>query len=67
MELRQIFICCSFSLLFLLNFISCTQKSSDKVQMYEPTWNSLGRHATPEWFKDAKFGILSTQYVQEGY
>jgi len=26
---------------------------------YEPTWNSLGRHHTPKWFKDAKFGIYT--------
>ena len=25
---------------------------------YEPTWESLGRHKCPEWFKDAKFGIF---------
>ena len=24
---------------------------------YQPTWESLRQHATPEWFRDAKFGI----------
>ena len=24
---------------------------------YEPTWESLETHETPEWFRDAKFGI----------
>lgn len=24
---------------------------------YEPTWQSLQQHRTPEWFRDAKFGI----------
>ncbi len=24
---------------------------------YEPTWQSLQQHQTPEWFRDAKFGI----------
>ncbi|MBO4826806.1 MAG: alpha-L-fucosidase [Prevotella sp.] len=24
---------------------------------YEPTWESLAAHRTPEWFRDAKFGI----------
>ena len=24
---------------------------------YEPTWQSLETHQTPEWFRDAKFGI----------
>jgi alpha-L-fucosidase len=26
---------------------------------YEPTWNSLQAHKTPQWFKDAKFGIYT--------
>ena len=24
---------------------------------FEPTWQSLGQYETPEWFRDAKFGI----------
>ena len=24
---------------------------------FEPTWESLETHQTPEWFRDAKFGI----------
>jgi alpha-L-fucosidase len=24
---------------------------------FEPTWQSLQQHQTPEWFRDAKFGI----------
>ena len=24
---------------------------------FEPTWESLGTYETPEWFRDAKFGI----------
>ena len=24
---------------------------------YQPTWESLETHQTPEWFRDAKFGI----------
>ncbi len=24
---------------------------------YEPTWESLAQHPTPDWFRDAKFGI----------
>ena len=24
---------------------------------YQPTWASLETHQTPEWFRDAKFGI----------
>ncbi len=26
---------------------------------YKPTWNSLKTHTTPQWFKDAKFGIYT--------
>jgi alpha-L-fucosidase len=26
---------------------------------YQPAWNSLMTHATPQWFKDAKFGIYT--------
>jgi len=28
-----------------------------KTGRYEPTWESLQQHETPEWFRDAKFGI----------
>ncbi len=26
---------------------------------YQPSWESLKRHETPEWFRDAKFGIYT--------
>ncbi len=26
---------------------------------YEPSWNSLRRHVTPQWLRDAKFGIYT--------
>ena len=31
----------------------------EKMQtgQYEPTWQSLETHQTPEWFRNAKFGI----------
>ena len=28
------------------------------AQKYEPTWDSLDQRPTPEWFRDAKFGIF---------
>lgn len=28
-------------------------------KMYEPNWNSLSTHPTPQWFKDAKFGVYT--------
>ena len=27
--------------------------------MYKPSWNSLRNHPTPQWFRDAKFGIYT--------
>lgn len=42
--------------------ISNGQKNSDSQNnntLYQPTWESLGKHQTPEWFRDAKFGIYT--------
>ena len=32
---------------------------ASREKRYEPTWESLTKHAVPEWFKDAKFGIYT--------
>jgi alpha-L-fucosidase len=47
-----------FIILFA-TFISCgpTPPSKVKEDKYQPNWESLAQHKTPEWFKDAKFGI----------
>ena len=29
-----------------------------KAKKYEPTWESLKSYSTPEWYRDAKFGIF---------
>lgn len=29
------------------------------MNIYQPTWNSIKQHHTPQWFKDAKFGIYT--------
>jgi alpha-L-fucosidase len=29
------------------------------AQFYQPNWNSLATHPTPQWFKDTKFGIYT--------
>lgn len=34
-------------------------KSSKQKPLYEPNWKSLSKHQTPEWFRDAKFGIYT--------
>ena len=36
--------------------VSEAQEPMDRGQ-YEPTWESLRQYETPEWFRDAKFGI----------
>jgi len=48
-----IFLAC----LLVLN--SSCKKADKKTQKtkFEPTWESLKQYETPEWFKDAKFGI----------
>jgi len=43
---------------------SCHTTADPKSQggaetFYEPTWESLSQHRTPEWFRDAKFGIYT--------
>jgi alpha-L-fucosidase len=40
------------ALLYCLIVISATS------QTYEPTWESLDKRPTPQWFKDSKFGIF---------
>jgi hypothetical protein len=27
-------------------------------ERYQPTWESLSKYQTPDWFRDAKFGIF---------
>ena len=36
---------------------SCKISEVEPEEKYEPSWESLKQHSTPEWFKDAKFGI----------
>ncbi len=50
----------------LTGSVSCTQegaqKSKDAIEygLFEPDWESLSKHyQTPEWFRDAKFGIYT--------
>jgi len=38
--------------------IGAEEVDNGSVGNYEATWESLDRHQTPEWFKDAKFGIF---------
>lgn len=43
-------------LLFVLILIK--SKALDAQDRFQPTWESLKRHETPDWFRDAKFGIF---------
>jgi alpha-L-fucosidase len=45
-------------LLFISLLAACSIDERSEFK-YEPTWNSLAKHNTPEWFKDAKFGIYT--------
>ena len=42
-------------LICALIFTGCKEQPA---KTYEPTWESLSSHPTPQWFMDAKFGIF---------
>lgn len=44
-------------IIYLLCFITFANTISAQ-QRYQATWQDLKRYETPEWFKDAKFGIF---------
>jgi alpha-L-fucosidase len=47
-----------FFVVILFLFASCGgKKQQGSLTVFEPTWESLKQHDTPQWFKDAKFGI----------
>ncbi len=49
-----------FVLSFGFYISSCTQKeAAAKEARYEPNWESLKKHETPQWLRDAKFGIYT--------
>jgi alpha-L-fucosidase len=45
-------------LLFAMMTFYITCHKSQREMPYEPTWESLASHPTPQWFRDAKFGIF---------
>ncbi|WP_186826878.1 alpha-L-fucosidase [Seonamhaeicola algicola] len=51
--------------ILVLSFIGCNSKKGSnntdalKANVYKPTWSSLQQHETPQWLKDAKFGIYT--------
>ncbi|MDM8159859.1 alpha-L-fucosidase [Labilibaculum sp. K2S] len=46
-------------LVIVLSILSCSKKNKEKMQTgkFEANWKSLKQYKTPEWFRDAKFGI----------
>ena len=50
--MRKIVICLIIELGIVSVFLSC-----NNPKKYEATWVSLQTHETPEWFRDAKFGL----------
>ncbi|MCD0472363.1 alpha-L-fucosidase [Flavobacterium sp. JAS] len=46
------------NILFFISLTCLAQQASKSQAHYTEDWESLGKHtATPEWFRDAKFGI----------
>jgi alpha-L-fucosidase len=39
------------------------EKKKEPAKPYTNEWESLQKHKTPEWFLNAKFGILSLGYL----
>lgn len=46
----------AISLLIIAIVVLCGQANAEN---YEPDWDSLKNHPTPDWFRDAKFGIYT--------
>ena len=44
--------------LFVWCASSASAQSDGKRVQYEPTWESLDKHSTPEWLMDAKLGLF---------
>jgi alpha-L-fucosidase len=39
--------------------ITISEEEIKMSKIYQPSWESLRTHVTPQWFKDAKFGIYT--------
>lgn len=57
MKKQKLFVVVVFILMFFLTIVANAQLKTQAP--YKPTWNSLRNHATPQWLKDAKFGIYT--------
>ena len=54
-----LFLCAAISIEAQEQYKIPVSEANEKMQtgQYEPTWQSLQQHETPEWFRNAKFGI----------
>jgi hypothetical protein len=52
-----LFIAATF-ILFLLFSCNTTPEAQSELK-YEPSWESLKQHETPQWLRDGKFGIYT--------
>ena len=54
--------------LLIVLFYACICKNNPTeivtAEKYKPTWSSLQKHQTPQWLKDAKFGIYTHVTLQ---
>jgi alpha-L-fucosidase len=68
MNLKRLFIV-FWQIVMVIGFISLTScqfgnqkkniENNESKPLYEPTWNSVKNHTTPQWLKDGKFGIYT--------
>ena len=52
-------VCCGVTAMMAQQYQVPVSEQHEKMQTghYQPTWQSLETHQTPEWFRDTKFGI----------
>ena len=57
--LMTLWVCCGMAAAFAQTYQVPVSEQHEKMLTgrYQPTWESLETHQTPEWFRDAKFGI----------
>ena len=57
--LLSLMFCCMATMAKAQEYRIPVSEQNEQMQkgQYEPTWESLKTHETPEWFRNAKFGI----------
>ncbi len=49
---------CRFKHILPIAFLILTSWRAMAEERFQPTWESLKKYQTPDWFRDAKFGIF---------